>query len=121
MSEAKTWDQPTKVDKLTVVFGPSNIGDLLPAYDAIPDDFKRGNQWTRVIADWFFSGLGKDTTIVPKAGIDRIEALAHVRACLGSFEPKHEHKTAGCAYLLSRWFDQFGDAKAAPSGQEALA
>jgi hypothetical protein len=32
-------------------------------------------------------------------------AMRHVQYCMRSFEPKHEHKEAGCAYLLSLWFD----------------
>ena len=33
-----------------------------------------------------------------------------IAAILASFEPKHEHKEAGAAYLLSQWFELRGDA-----------
>ena len=58
----------------------------------------------RLAKDWFFRGakLGK---LTPKNGIDAQAAIRHVRYCMGSWEPKHEHKEAGCAYLLSLWFD----------------
>jgi hypothetical protein len=29
----------------------------------------------------------------------------HLKAIMGSFQPKHEHKTAGVAYLMSLWFE----------------
>jgi len=42
---------------------------------------------------------------LPKEGIDPQMAFRHIKACLGDWGPKHEHKFAGCAYLLSLWFD----------------
>ena len=41
----------------------------------------------------------------PKEGVDTKKALRHVKAVLGSWEPKHEHKEAGVAFLLNEWFD----------------
>ena len=106
------WARPSvSVDDLTMAFGPSRISDLLPAYADIPAEFKRGNAWTEMVDRWVFSGLPKETVITPKAGVDAKQALRHVGACMRSFEPQHEHKTAGCAYLLSQWFDVFGTAK----------
>lgn len=79
---------------------------LLPPYATIPDEYKRGRtKWNAVVDRWFFSGLPKETRFVPKPGIDTSEAKAHLKAVLVSFEPKHEHKTAGAAYLFSKWFD----------------
>ena len=79
---------------------------LLPPYATIPDEYKRGHtKWNKVVSRWFLSGLPKETRFVAKLGIDENAAKAHLRAILVSFEPKHEHKEAGCAYLLSKWFD----------------
>ena len=64
-----------------------------------------------MVSRWFFSGLPKETRFVPKTGIDEAAAKAHLRAILASFEPKHEHKEAGCAYLLSKWFEDVRTAR----------
>ena len=42
--------------------------------------------------------------------IDPEAVNRHTRACLRSFEPRHEHKIAGVAYLLSLWFREDSDA-----------
>lgn len=92
----------------------------MPAYETVPDQFKdRGNPYVRAISSWFFNGAkgnaegividGNNFTV--KAGVDRSKAIAAIRAVLASFEPKHEHKQAACAYMLSEWFDLNKDAK----------
>lgn len=80
---------------------------LLPPWNDIPEEFKRhrGTKWNGIITKWFFSGLPKETRFLAKPGIDTNTAKAHLRAILVSFEPEHEHKEAGCAFLLSKWFD----------------
>jgi hypothetical protein len=96
---------PATVTGLDCAFG-GRMEKLLPPYATIPDEYKRGHtKWNKVVSRWFFSGLPKETRFVPKAGIDEAAAKAHLRAILVSFEPKHEHKEAGCAYLLSKWFE----------------
>lgn len=88
-----------------VVFG--KIGHL-PRYEAIPEDFKRsGNPFCRFVSDWFFKGRTQHdmARLKAKAGVDRNKALRAIKAILGSWAPSHEHKEAGCAYLLSCWFD----------------
>lgn len=97
---------PKPVDDVALAF-PTSTRDFLPPYAEIPQEFKDWNgpnKWVRLVNDWFFRGvkLGK---LTPKKGIDAQLALRHVRYCMGSWEPKHEHKEAGCAYLLSLWFD----------------
>jgi hypothetical protein len=87
----------------------------MPKYEAIPEDFKRhnGNEFCSAISKWFFKGAQKapDGIIIDgkqftaKPGVDLSKALAAIRAVLGSFEPKHEHKEAACAFMLSEWFD----------------
>ena len=80
----------------------------LPAWDDIPKDFWRhGNEWAEIVSRMFFEGGSlADFGITPKAGVDLKAAMRAIRVCLGSFEPKHEHKTAGVAYMLSEWFDK---------------
>jgi hypothetical protein len=99
--------EPQEVQDVDLAFG-GNMEELLPPYKEIPDEFKDNNtEWNRIVSQWFFQGLPGDTTIKPKEGIDPEKAVRHVAAVLRSFQPKHEHKEAGCAYLLSLWFDKF--------------
>lgn len=103
--------QIPEIDRLDVAFG--NIKHM-PKYDTIPDDFKRfhGNAYVDAVSSWFFGGAKFEHNVLtikgkdfhPKPGVDARKALAAIRAVLGSFEPKHEHKEAACAYMLSEWF-----------------
>jgi len=40
----------------------------------------------------------------PKEGIDPYKSGRHIMAIMRSYAPKHEHKIAACAYLMSRFF-----------------
>lgn len=96
---------PKKITGLDMAFGPSSMADYLPPMTEIP---RRGlDDWEAFIDNWFFNGVSKETILKlkPKPGIVTGEALAHVKCIMASFEPKHEHKTAGCAYLMSLWFE----------------
>ncbi len=42
--------------------------------------------------------------LIAVEGVNFKDAHAHIKVIPGSFEPKHEHKIAGCAYLASMWF-----------------
>ncbi len=93
-----------EVSDLDIAFS-SNVDHLLPAWDDIPEEFKRGRtKWNKIISDWFFSGL-TNSKWHSKEGVDSDKAMRMVQACLRSWEPKHEHKEAGCAYMLSEWFE----------------
>lgn len=102
-----------EISRVDIAFG--NIKHM-PKYETLPDDFKRhnGNDYCRAVSKWFFSGASgtsdafviADMKFTPKAGVDGRKALAAIRAVLGSFEPKHEHKEAACAFMLSEWFDK---------------
>jgi hypothetical protein len=108
-SEAKDeWAQPKPVDRITMAFPAGIVGTYLPPYDAIPGDFQRergdAQPWTDLVNRWFGAGL-KGDEFTPKEGIDRTVALQHLKTCMGSYDPKHEHKISGVAWLMSRWFD----------------
>jgi hypothetical protein len=93
--------KPIKVDQLDVKFG--RIKDLLPPMKDIPSEFKRySGAWCDWQSDWFYSDL--KCYPVPKEGIDLNDAMKHLAAIQSSWEPKHEHKSAGVAYLASLWF-----------------
>lgn len=98
------------IDAATLVF-PANVSHLMPAYGKIPDEFKRssGTKWNDLFSKWFFGGV-KGLRFVRKPGVDDAtaeKALRQIRCVMGSYEPKHEHKEAACAYMLSRFFDDY--------------
>jgi len=99
------WAVPQSVSPLDLAFG-GNMGKLLPPMRDIPADFHSfNNPWVRCVGTWFTVGLA-NPVFYPKPGIDRRDAMGHMKAILMSFEPKHEHKSAGCAYLMSLWFEK---------------
>lgn len=101
----KKWNKPQEVNGVNLAFG-GDMKKLLPPMHEIPEEFQRlRTDWNELISKWFFRGL-KSFDCVPKEGIDRGTALKHIGAILRSWEPSHEHKEAGCAYLLSLWFDE---------------
>jgi hypothetical protein len=96
-----------------VAFG--NIKHM-PKYETVPEEFKNlfsSNEYCRAVSKWFFEGAKAapngiqvgSSIFSAKRGVDKSKALAAIRAVLGSFEPKHEHKHAACAFMLSEWFD----------------
>lgn len=101
MGTTISWDAPHEVDDAALAFG-GNVRTLLPPMDVIPEEFHEwGNPWVALMSEWFFKGLPKRPQFKP--GIDPEKAMRHLRTCLASWEPKHEHKEAGVAYLLSLW------------------
>lgn len=100
------YSQPQEVDEVTQAFPARVIGVLLPREKEIPKEFSQGNtKWNKIQRAWFFKGLDENTKFYPKEGIDPEKALTHLSACQRSYEPKHQHKEAGVAYLMSLWFD----------------
>lgn len=96
-----TITQPVAIDDATLAFPHSVIGKLLPKWDAIPDEFKSNhNKYAELARKWFLNGI-KGITFNPD--LDSNTAGRHLQACLGSYEPKHQHKIAGVAYLMSLW------------------
>lgn len=108
----KDWSVPIAVSVLDIGMGPKDISTLLPDMKDIPEEFKARNgvgeakKWVKAVDDIFFSGV-KGIKAVPKNKIDTRIAMGHMQAILHSFQPRHEHKTAGVAYLMSLWFEEF--------------
>jgi len=95
------WSKPKDVSRSDCAFG--NVNGLLPRWDEIPKEFKHGRTgWNSLASEWFFSGLDKGR-LVAKDDIDANKAIAHLSTILRSFNPEHEHKEAGVAYLMSLW------------------
>lgn len=97
------WDHPQDVDGLELDFG-GDMKKLLPPWSDIPEEFKSNHEkWNKVVWEWFYRGLA-GAVFAPKPGINEGKAIRHIGAIMKSWQPKHEHKTAGCAFLLSRFF-----------------
>lgn len=95
---------PQEVGGIDISF-PAKVSHLMPKYEDIPKEFKDGHtKWNDFFRDSFYCGIS-DLKLCPKAGIDPQKAIRHVRSVMGSFEPKHEHKEAAVAYLMSLWFE----------------
>ena len=88
-----------------MIFG-CNLVNLIPPYEDIPEEFKKHyHPWCKWQTEWFFKGLLKDRIPKAKEGIDKKLAIRHLQTIQGSYEPQHEHKQAGVAYLASLWFE----------------
>lgn len=99
------FSQPTDIDTVTMVF-PCSVRHLMPKYEDIREEYDRGRKWgNRLFSDWFYAGIKGTDGLIAREGIDRKMALRHIRTVMGSFEPKHEHKEAACAYLFDKWFE----------------
>jgi len=101
------WTKVKPVSDAELAFPAKVIDKFLPPYDTIPDEHKhRGHPMGKVVSKWFFGGLPQGTQFHPREGIDAEAAFRQVRACLGSYEPAHEHKEAGVSWLLDLFFEK---------------
>jgi hypothetical protein len=130
---SETQPHPQKVDKVFRVFPATVVGTLLPPRESIPEDYIRANQgpWDALFsALWMgtphldkiseilrirhkgspLEQLAEAETPPPdfymKKGVDGEAAFHHLMCCIRSYEPQHEHKEAGCKYLMDLWFEK---------------
>ena len=97
-----------EVDDLTLAFPSRIVGTLLPLWDDISDKYKDERHPLQEIASrWFFEGA-HEYVFTPREGVDANKALRMIAACMGSYEPKHQHKMAGIAYMLDEFFENVG-------------
>lgn len=99
--------KPQEVDEATFIFPSSVVGVLLPERHEIPEHFdmfspKKAHPWMDLIQGMFF-GSYNEMWFSQRDGVDVTEAVRHISAVLRSFQPKHEHKVEGAAYLMSMW------------------
>jgi len=84
-----------------------NENTYLPEWKDIPEEFKTygsigSNKWVKFHTDWFYSGVSElEFFIKPEFSSTQEEILQFLHPMMCSFSSKHEHKTAGIAYLLS--------------------
>jgi hypothetical protein len=95
------WSKPIEVSQVDMAFG-GNAMKLMPSYEELRG-IKVDSKWSRLFSEWFYNGL-ESLEVEPKDGIDKNKALRQIKTVMGSFDPKHEHKEAGVAFLMSQFF-----------------
>lgn len=75
---------------------------LLPSWDDIPEEFRRGNIYTQMADAIFFGRELPECEIEMNAGFAPEALNRAVRAHLKSWGPKHEHKIAGVGYMIAQ-------------------
>jgi hypothetical protein len=102
---------PHDLTRIDTVFG--NIKHM-PKYESLPEEYRNMSAPAcHAVSMWFFKGAEQHDggieidgkAYVAKRGVDVSKALAAIKSVLCSFEPKHEHKIAGCGFMLSEWFE----------------
>jgi hypothetical protein len=124
--------KPQPTSDVFRVFPARVVGTLLPEDDDIPEEFK--HNYPGAWHDLFLAlqvgsphldrlatilGMRKSSALEQlaeagtpppdfymKEGIDGETAYYHLIACMQSYEPKQEHKVAGCRYLMDLWFEK---------------
>lgn len=94
---------PIEISDVDFAF-PARALEWMPALDEIPVEFREGLTLWNKAADRIFYGSMEGIELEPKEGIDPYKAGRHIMAIMRSYAPKHEHKIAACAYLMSRFF-----------------
>jgi len=99
----KILDGYQDISDAELVFGTTK---LLPKRSEVPEefDFMGSSKWNKLFTDIFFVGL-EDLDVTPKEGVDADAALLCIKAHMSSWEPKHEEKEAGVAYMMSILFE----------------
>jgi hypothetical protein len=97
------WNNPKPVTDLDLAFPSHVIGSYLPLEKDIPKEFWKCHNTFNEMSESIFLGTTANWGFQLNQGIDLEMFKRHIKTCLGSFEPKHEHKIAGVAYLLSLW------------------
>ncbi len=98
----KKWSKPKDVSPAQAAFPAKVLGTYLPEIHEVPD-YPQREQWEDVVHRWFSKGLD-DIGMVSEDDLDREKALQHLSTCMKSYEPKHEHKISGVAWLMSMWY-----------------
>ena len=123
MPTVDTFAQPVAIPRVQQVF-PANLGDLLPPLDLIPEAYRSGraghvSTYARSMA---LGRIDESLALIKRPGVDPELAWTHLCTIASSFEPKHEHKEAALAWLLSMWYldvvpaSQIEDSSAADPG-----
>ena len=98
---------PTVTD-LDLAFPVAHNLPPLPKYASLPPEFQRmQHPACRAVSGIFYGRPeGEMTPRYDGMTEDDVRAVVRlIRAHLGRFDCKHEHKIAGCGALLNTWFE----------------
>ena len=94
------------LDSVSDVEAAFSTERFLPAWEDVPEDFRRGNLYTKIAEAIFYA------TSLPKAQMAFMPGFSDpgaaaalnrcVRAHLQSWGPKHEHKIAGVGFMIAQ-------------------
>lgn len=96
------------VDDITDAEVISGTTKSLPDWKNIPKEFRKdiynGTVYGRIITGWYTGDPIPDAELAFNPGFreDGKAVYRFINAHLKSFQPDHDHKIAGCAYLLSQ-------------------
>lgn len=88
-------------------YGTTNVSSIIPA--SLPNEFKPPNSvepWHEIALQWFNSGIGKESILIPKPGVDKEKAIKHVSCIFNTWFLMKPQKIANVSYLLSIWFSK---------------
>lgn len=92
---------PEQAGSITDVEMAFSCDRFLPGWESIPQEFRKGNHYTRLAEAIMFRSPLPDGNIEVKDGFT-VEMLQRVTLShLASYGPKHEHKIAGVGYLIA--------------------
>lgn len=97
------WRTPRPVSDVTLAFPARVIGSYMPTWEELPEQFQQRASGYESLASHvcFYAVELRPETLIE--GIDANAASRHLCTVSRSFEPKHEHKEAALAFLLSLW------------------
>ena len=86
---------------------PCRWKELLPRWEELTQDEKRGHgPFCAAVSRLFYNGVRlEDVGVTPKPGVEGYLIDRYLKATLGDFGPKHEHKIGGIAHRLAEWCD----------------
>lgn len=106
--------EPKEVSDAMATFPAGVVREgFLPDWEECKSYYKSGspNKWKDLFNQLFYKGLkgkeGHNLILDYRKGVNPDKAWRHIKTCMGSFEPSHEHKVAGVAYLMDHWFNDY--------------
>lgn len=92
-----------EVSDLDMAF-PTRYRKLLPVWEQLTEEEQAGNnQYCHNLNQLFFRGGDMSKYFTAKPGYDQTKIHRYIKATLGDYGPKHEHKIGGIAHALANW------------------
>lgn len=95
---------PQPATDLDLAFPASVLGTFLPRPTWVGESLNPwlNSPWGR-LADSIFAGQLPDLELTMEHDLQLVSR--HIRVCMGSYQPRHQEKIAGVAFLLALWMD----------------